>query len=755
MNKKMKKYFLGFAGLTMAALPLVSAACGKTSSKPTTPTNPSNPSTPGNPGGTGLDFKSYINSITEDERIENRDEINPGVSGKFNQSVKETLVIGHTFSESGAQAKAVASLVKVYNNLVDSRSQDLIEPSKAKKWNIKGLGSGYQGGAESIDRSLQGRDTDSFVNLTINYAAVAASLAEKDMLLSFNSNGNDNLDITNYSSSFTVENYTIENVANPSTVLLPQFKSTLVLALNAPVLAYIFNTIVENGGSVDASATDFVNKIKEAGKKDEAAVKSIWGAPSANVREVVNGFVITDAIFKSYSAMLDFADMSQKLFVNSSNPDSELHIVGFDSAVSIYETAIYSELNAKDSEMIAAVNVDSNTKHVNIDYRPLHNTNSPASVKSAEVVGRFATSVKNNSLKLLPGGQFASTDQINHKFAFSIGSTAGYSHNFVTGASSAFEISGKPTLRLNNDLSKDTGTFRTVQKTPSGKNFKAVANAIGYVGKYKNAILPADAELAAYQLKALDAESEAKLREMYAQAKEDNSSVIALVNYDKKTPALYSTFKESTHYAELVTSGTTEYLVLFFKDAQGNNLENELAALGYQKSEKSLQQLLEKHELFTLPTPLKWKATSPKNVVFGQGPSIIGIHANETDDEATRLFVKWLVTSTTKYNFDGKGTFTPSEYLEKAMNYINPTNGFQNKTAEQVTAAFDDNAYLKTAFEMFKQASDSSDTVIYSEPGTTKANAFRQSIESAFNSLQDSKGTMSYANFIDKIQIGK
>ena len=45
-------------------------------------------------------------------------------------------------------------------------------------------------------------------------------------------------------------------------------------------------------------------------------------------------------------------------------------------------------------------------------------------------------------------------------------------------------------------------------------------------------------------------------------------------------------------------------------------------------------------EFFTLQAPTKYTADNKKHVTFGQGPSLIGIHANDAENKATKMFVK-------------------------------------------------------------------------------------------------------------------
>ncbi|MFL1037832.1 hypothetical protein ACJOMK_05050, partial [Mycoplasmopsis synoviae] len=74
---------------------------------------------------------------------------------------------------------------------------------------------------------------------------------------------------------------------------------------------------------------------------------------------------------------------------------------------------------------------------------------------------------------------------------------------------------------------------------------------------------------------------------------------------------------------------------------------------------------LNENEIIALNVPGKWKNENPKNVVYVQGPSLIAIHSNEAGNNATRLFLKWLL-SNKKLNFDA----TDATKMETGIEYF-------------------------------------------------------------------------------------
>ncbi|WP_416373451.1 hypothetical protein [Mycoplasmopsis cynos] len=123
---------------------------------------------------------------------------------------------------------------------------------------------------------------------------------------------------------------------------------------------------------------------------------------------------------------------------------------------------------------------------------------------------------------------------------------------------------------------------------------------------------------------------------------------------------MLKTNKQELFKYSVVSAADTkkEYVIYAFKGYQNdkkdnpdllNSKENDFKTkYGLELKTLSDTGLLNEDELLSYPTPGKWKPENKKVVTYVQGPSLIGVKANDVDDEATRAFVKWLISSTKK-----------------------------------------------------------------------------------------------------------
>ncbi|WP_416738722.1 P68 family surface lipoprotein [Mycoplasma sp. 005V] len=823
MNFKFKNILLGAAGLVGVTTVALSAGCNTDTAKPVNPNTTDGDGTEA-PWVTNPELGKITllgQTSTMAERVANsagnKSNSNPDAAkAQFSQEVKTKIVIGHTFAQGSVQSVGIDQIIAVYNNLVQKNKAAFEEYKKAhaddqeginykseygislaaKEVDTKPLGSGYSAGANAVTQAVQNGNPN-FADIILNYAPVASSLGSKDMLLSFNDNDADiNLDLTNFSNNFTTINAQTQNVDRPSSWILPALKSTNVLSLNAPVMNYVLSTIVENGGSIKADDTkmaELYKTIKEKGAADATVVKSTWGKPVSNIKELVKGYVVSYSIFENYKELLEFAKFAQGLFeksVNNNKPaNASVHIFGVDSATSLYEQALFSILNGDTSKMIQSVN--HNNEGVQISYSTLQKDGSDANTGSQQIYNTVKDSVVAGGTKLFPGGQFSSRDQQKHKFAFSIGSTAGYSHNFVKGELTSYvlTVDGKEVKTLSfddkngsfNDIRLNYGTSYQLVTLPTTAGLKNVTadtpakdvTPLYFLGNKMNGIYAYNALTATalkntlpgkYSQMFATQEDQTLFEETVKGAQVNSRNTISKIGflvlpYDQtkaEDKAFLAKVQEKKLYAGLLKNDSKDkvafQMILAFKDGVtetygiSESANATLKELGYAIEKKSQANFLGENELISLPTPTKWEKTNTKNVVFGQGPSIMGLVSNPTDELATKQFMKWLITSTTKYVFDPEDTqqtaYTPRDYIQKQMSYILPYAGFENVSLEDATASFiGSNAYLKVAFEEFKKVATDPSYIIFEEPGSLRADSYRKQLDAAWDGLQTSVTT--------------
>ncbi|QGZ97339.1 hypothetical protein GE118_00795 [Mycoplasma sp. NEAQ87857] len=671
---------------------------------------------------------------------------------------------------------------------------------------LKNLGSGYPTGATKVNNDLTAKNKNSFYNLIINYAPVAANLASYNMGISFNSEEPSlNTDLTRFVPGFTKINSQTENINNASSYILPLLKSTNVLSINGPVLHYIIKVAVEHGATkaTDEESTKFFEELERANNNDSdlAKVTELWGAATSEANNQFKDYVISKSIFENYKDLLEFATKIQKSFVgayNNGNPvASEIRAFGIDGPVALFVQALYAKLGADNSKMIITPStVDGK---VSISFSSIHSPQTETYREAKIIYDAISEAAKSGGLKLLTGGQFASNDQTKHKYAFSIGSSAGYNHNFVTKGTSTIELnksvegysSISKLFTIDNDFESNNSKFIVSMeklseevngKSKTYKKFKDLitsGDVLGFISRYENPIYKSTFDysttanqqkyFSGHQYKSASAEDDALL----TKAMNLQDGIMLLFNISKASAEqktyidkLVAKAKESNNFggylysADLDANKRDKYVSFVFANAYTGKYSSksrklaagfdaEIAKLGFVSNKTELSSLLEESELLPLIAPTKWEKTDPKKVVYSQGPSIMGIHSNEKGDKATKLFVSWLFSKdkfTFKKDGDDEKTMrepqTPADFIQKEMNYIIPTRNITSLNDD----FFGKNKYLEVTLKAFKDANKGENTVIYEEPGSTFSNAFRDSLQASLDGLQTTIQTSNGSN---------
>ncbi|WP_324672429.1 P80 family lipoprotein [Mycoplasma sp. 888] len=773
---KFKKLLINGAALLALTAPVISISCG-------------------NEGGvtasSGETFTqeekdgSEINGSTLGDRILNNETPNTSSTQPYTITVGDKILIGHTFSDGGVQQKALAALVEKYNTEVAPKLKGSLPVG------LKRLGSGYSAGKDIVTKGLSSKQTSDFMNLILNYSTVASELARAKMLLSFNDNLRvANTDLSQFSEKFITSNFQTEYIDLPSTWILPAFKSTTIFSINAPVLSYILDTLVEKGMEVAEDFKEEYNNIKAKGKGDREGVKKIWGDPVSNVESIINKYKgtgnnvkkLSKAIFNSYAELLDFVAMAQKLFVNSAEKNSTLHVFGVDDYTALYNQALYSALlkeqvdaakstgtplTQKDALKGASAamieSVSTNAGKLSINYEVLKKQNTSAYVKTQEIFNKTFAAIEAGGLKIYPGGQYSSNDQTKHYMAFSIGSTAGYSHNYVSGESSDLINSLNKGASVKIDENGSSLNLSENRRTPGLVLLSKLKSGKLAFGKHNNAIHSAsektfpEGKYANYELQYVDAAEEKAFTNALTNEALSKASLI-LINKDGSDQIIQKAKAQNIPVAELKKKNDTRYYGILLLDSVDNKslksadkaLVAKLTAMGYTIKVTTAHELLGEEELISQPVPLKWTSEDPYNVVYLQGPSMIGVHTTEVGDLATKLFVNWLMTSETlyeKFTIQGNNgkdeviaeNLTPRDMFQSAMGYILPYKGFEKNTDFPTKGKL--NPYLKTAFELFSNVAKSTDKdkvpyVTFEEPGSIFADSFRSGVQGAWDSLQ-------------------
>lgn len=733
------KLILGVSGaLTMTSFIALSASCDGSSS--------------GSKPGSVFE----VDYDVDDPYVPIANKNNSAVQGAYEQKNDE-IKIGVTWSKSNNQYKVLDQLVAYYNANVKSPDDKMVV--------IHGLGSSYGEGGTKLDNFLSNKDTTGSYNLIFNYSPNAAKLAEKGMLLNFRDKDT-NVDLAkeNFDKNFTQISDNVEHIQYSNGLwVVPGFKSTNTLSVNQPVLAYILKNMVANGATLDESFKETYENILKAGATDEKGVAEIWGETVPGVADIVKGYTIKGTFLTQYQQMLKFAEIAQRMFVNSSKSNTSLHVMGIDDAAGVFNQSIYSHsgiTNIKEDGLHKVSKVDGVTT-VSFDNIRKNDATKKA---AEEIFNSIKDALQTSGLKLYGDGAYSSNDQVYHKMAFSIGSSAGYSHNYNNAKKQVnLIISLGEENKREIALTKNNVYKLTTEVSEQDKN----AGVKTYMSKYNNLVYSYNAQNIKqdnYNYKFASKEDEDLF---VANQKSSEANRILLVTEDKadKVAELEKLFKglsaqEGTGVAYLgkVENTKTAGKFVFFigfkgveKSADGYLTADEVSKLNLLSSDKSVEvietsgeKILSQEELLVLSTPLKWNDSSKRSIVYTQGPSIIGIRATESDDKQTKKFVKWLLTSTEKFTLeqtDFKGVskdflaapHTPVEYIQYVANYFIPTANFTKLPNDQ----FGSNAALNVSLQMFKNAAQNDDVLIFEEPGAVLSDKFRSQIVSQFKTVQN------------------
>ncbi len=656
------------------------------------------------------------------------------------------ISLGVSFSSGQPQWNTMASLIKYYNEAHKNDKHFL-------PVDLKHLGSGYPEGENTVITELKAKRNE-VVNLAFNYGSLASRLASSEMrdlykmdkVLNFEDNDKDiSVDLKNITEQFARANSNTENLPNNGTFMIPILKSIQVMSANAPVLQYIFKTFEEKGAKFDESfkSSTRYKDIMENGKGDESEVKKLWGDFEDSQTDAVKKLTISSSTFENLEELLTFANIAQKSFKNSAAKNSRLHILGVDDVSGLIQSLPYAMINADANDFFIQTGLVKNKTTVN--YKKIKDKNNKSVKALSEIYNKFKESLVAKSLTLLAGGEYTSSYQTKHEYAFGIGSTAGYRHNFILDKAKKVVFTLKGTTVSGE---KDKEFKNVIKKTEKGVDqlfvtFKKETNKVYKSTVDTNKLDDKEKKSLKYSYKSLDSATDSKMdvilkkitntdpgtignKQRLLFLREDNESDIKAVK-DKGV-------EEVGTVIETKISGASKYKIFFLND------ENLL-----DKKELSSTGTLQEKELIVFAVPGKWNKSNEKRVIYSQGPSLIGVSRGAKPDRAAKNFAKFLTSldkidiTLSKYDKDmkkiedGEDTpykqVTPAQFISDAASYVFPVKGFENTDTSKYT-----NKYIVHTYNELKEAVTNKNVVIYEEPAGFHSSSFRESLGSAFKS---------------------
>ncbi|AKB11074.1 P68 family surface lipoprotein [Mycoplasmopsis synoviae] len=713
----------------------------------------------GSGGNTGSEFNIKQNEVSPEEwkRINNSSAgVNPSARNKkFDQDASDRIVLGAPWSEGEERFRVLQRFAEVYNADAEVKASPFY-----KQLVVQNAGNGYSDGNKQVANYLRAGNTSSFYNLTLNYSNVAARLAEYNMLLNFNSlDRRLNVDLSSFSPQFTGENTRTSFVVNAGSYILPFLKSGTTLAVNAPVLSYILDKMQENGATLKMSDSDFksfYDDLKAKGAADREAVKELWGEVSNDGKAALSGYEVSMDTFRAFSPLTDFAKKAQDLFTKTrNNPSGQLHIIGIDDPAGTYQSQVLAANGGDDS-----LGVEAPTKTNGVpgaSYTGLTTKGSPTQDKGKEIYDKFVETSKNGGLVFQnnAGSVRTTTLMITHRFAMGIVSTSHWGRSYIDSTKVTnskeyvnSEVPSYSTSTLN------SGVVEAATKTANYKvDYTLKKGATDKKPSYEVYLSTSDVQESALGRNGykLDKKADDTAFKAGVAVKTETSKVLVLfqntgqdskVDLDKMVKKVQSAASASNSNFVYMGTGKSSRGVsaVFVLVKDGMTDGTALSSLGYTVKSITTANQLNENEIIALNVPGKWKNENPKNVVYVQGPSLIGIHSNEAGNNATRLFLKWLL-SNKKLNFDATDATkmeTAIEYFQRKVGYVTPTTEFSKPATKQIFEGLK-NPYALSAYNQFLLVSaDPDKNIAYYSPGTTLQNEFRSGINSQFSTVQNS-----------------
>nr|WP_231140180.1 P80 family lipoprotein [Mycoplasmopsis bovis] len=417
--------------------------------------------------------------------------------------------------------------------------------------------------------------------------------------------------------------------------------------------------------------------------------------------------------------------------------------MGVDDVSGLIQSLPYAMINADANDFFIQTGLVKNKTTVN--YKKIKDKNNKSVKALSEIYNKFKESLATKSLTLLAGGEYTSSYHTKHEYAFGIGSTAGYRHNFISDKTKKVIFTLKGT-----DVSgeKDKEFKNVIKKTEKGVDqlfvtFKENANKVYKSTVDTDKLDDEEKDSLRYSYKSLDSATDSKMDEILKKITNtdpeasDNKQWLLFLREDNQSDIKTVKEKGAQEVGTVIEtkiSGASKYKIFFLND-ESLLVRKELSSKG----------TLQEKELIVFAVPGKWNKSNEKRVIYSQGPSLIGVSRGAKPDRAAKNFAKFLTSlekidiTLSKYDKDMKKTkdsrdkpykqVTPAQFISDAASYVFPVKGFEKTDTSKIK-----NKYIVHTYNELKEAVTNKNVVIYEEPAGFHSSSFRESLGSAFKS---------------------
>ncbi|WP_369085724.1 P68 family surface lipoprotein [Metamycoplasma spumans] len=613
-------------------------------------------------------------------------------SPRFEQSLDKVIKIGTGFSSSGDQYKALKAMVDEYNKTI-----------KSEGWKVElaPISGGYD--TSTLTQKLEAKDDKQLWNLIVNYPASASIVSSYDMSLAISDADYESF---GFAPAFKDVNKTVAGNVNNEKWVIPMSRSTEMISVAKPLYGKLLKELTEKAEI--QKATENVRLIDEyisyydTHKEEAKAIDDLWRKAESTITPELKAEIKTlvpkldDSVFESFESLINLSIAMKKMYSES----TEFYIYGIDSLPNVINTMVSAATGG--NLEVGYITPDASKQEAGgWDYETFfRNPNSAQGQVFKNALDIILKGINSGALWIGGNGAYGSNQLQSYKLALSEGSTAGWSYTFVksNGLTEVFVKNSNKLAKLENktiELSQDEGVAFVVVDGKHKNNVYKSTTVVAKKGKF-------DYTLSASS----DSINFTEKNGWYFVAGnyevKDGKLVINYQNKDKKANVEI----ESGKFVELGNvdqGGKTKKYFLINPD--------QLDVIT-----KTSSEILNEQDADWIPTPYNKSSSETHKAVFQQGPSFVGIHANEEEDAQTIKFIKWFFT----HEFDsvsipkGKDQFTkeqikPIDMFNLYGGYVSPTSTFFATSVETLGL----NKANKIAFEQFSKINTNNDSKVY------------------------------------------
>ncbi|MHA0306202.1 P68 family surface lipoprotein [Mesomycoplasma ovipneumoniae] len=634
-----------------------------------------------------------------------------GVRGfKFDTNEDNKLVFGHSFSSTAKETEALKKIIELWN----TTQKDKPDFIKMEDQHFQG---GYPGASNQIDTFLETNDRIKLPNIVTNYSSLLAIVNKHSMTFPIVTDLKSDQEPTDESEKITktflkeqgIEDFLQINSEIPfldekGVYTLPFGKSSEGLYVNKVLFGWIIQQAMNDSNPAKIKPEDkefFEEFTKLAAQKTEdvAEIKKLWKeyVPST---DGLSGYEFKKSDIENFSDLQKLSSRIVKAFpkaLEGSSLTAAKSVLGIDNAATLI-FALSRSLSENDKSKEVTV---LNRKENLISYTSFFKKPESDRYKNLkQVYDLLAKGMADKSIYFTAPGEYNSTFFRNHQQLFSIGSTAGFRHNFLESNKKNYKVS------FNHE---NVGHIYT----PSQPKFSAVIKESDLADISKD-----------IQVKSINGKDTVKIKQSIL------AEIKSLLEKNPKKELFYFTSRDETpseiiegSYKVLDTAPQFKPIVI-----TGYN--------GIQESKAS--SALNEEEMDILAAPHKFDNNSKITAVAAQGPDLIFIHANEKEDRAVKAFVNWILTERVDFG-DKFGEITPVEYFSKATSYLLPL-----KSTLSTNVSRPKNKGQKLALEQFSRFNDEQAKAKYSlvyDNADARSSKFRSNLDSTVAQMQSLKAS--------------